>query len=75
MKYQNMTNQCVSCGTEMPEGDQVCKGCLHLAASPIRINTGEQKLLFNWEGVSFEIPSTDWLLEAVKEKREREANQ
>ena len=24
---QTMANQCVHCGQEMPEGDQVCKAC------------------------------------------------
>ena len=32
-------NQCVSCGAEMPEGDQVCKGCrTNRAICPYAIN-------------------------------------
>lgn len=66
-----MTNQCVICGASMPEGDQVCRECLKNTA--VRIDSTSYHLILNWRGEVFEVPSTDWLREAIREKREREA--
>ena len=32
LPINTMVNQCVICGAEMPEGDQVCKGCITRSA-------------------------------------------
>lgn len=66
-----MVNQCVICGAEMGEGDQVCRGCVgNKPTGEIRFT--EDRLLFYWKDAKFEIPSVYWLAEAVREKMERE---
>lgn len=67
-------NQCVICGAEMPEGDQVCRGCqcLRIPCHEFQLKV-PQKMFFHWQGKRIEIPSVYWLAEAVREKMEREA--
>ena len=36
-----MTNQCVMCGAEMPEGGHVCAKCADVAVHPISVETIE----------------------------------
>ena len=66
-----MTNQCVICGGDMPEGDQVCRGCSISNAEVI--GPMPSRLFVYWRGEAFEVPSVEWLREAIQEKREREA--
>lgn len=70
-------NQCVSCGAEMPEGDQVCRGCrmprYYVSESTNTILELDKGYAMICGKVFNDVPSLDWLAEAVREKMEREA--
>lgn len=72
-----IANQCVSCGAEMPEGDHVCRGCrmprYYVSESTNTILELDKGYAMICGKVFNDVPSFDWLAEAVREKMEREA--